>query len=45
MAALTAFAAKEMYPAIDPLEEVLGQLMQVQLDRAKAEYDSAAARY
>ncbi|MDR6152942.1 methyl-accepting chemotaxis protein [Acidovorax delafieldii] len=45
VAALTAFAAKEMYPAIDPLQEVLGQLMQVQLDRAKAEYDSAAASY
>ena len=45
VAALTAFAAKEMYPAIDPLQAVLGQLMQVQLDRAKAEYDSAAASY
>ena len=45
VAALTAFAAKEMYPAIDPLQEVLGQLMQVQLDRAKAEYDSAAASF
>ena len=45
VAALTAFAAKEMYPAIDPLQEVLGQLMQVQLDRAKAEYDSAAVSY
>eukprot|EP01036_Dinobryon_divergens_P040338 gene40338-53315_t len=34
-----------MYPAIDPLQEVLGQLMQVQLDYAKAEYDSAAASF
>jgi len=45
VAALTAFAAKEMYPAIDPLQEVLGQLMQVQLDRAKAEYDRADASF
>ena len=45
MAALTAYAAKEMYPAIDPLQEVLGQLMQVQLDYAKAEYDGAATSY
>ncbi|MFI8618489.1 methyl-accepting chemotaxis protein [Acidovorax sp. NPDC077693] len=45
MAALTAFAAKEMYPAIDPLQDVLGQLMQVQLDRAKAEYDRADASF
>ncbi|MFN3440644.1 MAG: methyl-accepting chemotaxis protein [Acidovorax sp.] len=43
--ALTTFAAKDMYPAIDPLQEVLGQLMQVQLDRAKAEYDRAAASF
>ena len=43
--ALTSYAAKEMYPAIDPLQEVLGQLMQVQLDYAKAEYDSAAASF
>ncbi len=45
MAALTTYAAKEMYPAIDPLQEVLGQLMQVQLDYAKAEYDRAAASF
>ena len=45
MAALTAYAAKEMYPAIDPLQEVLGQLMQVQLDYAKAEYDGAATSH
>ena len=43
--ALTSYAAKEMYPAIDPLQEVLGQLMQVQLDYAKAEYDRAAASF
>ena len=45
MPALTSYAAKEMYPAIDPLQEVLGQLMQVQLDYAKAEYDGAAASF
>jgi len=45
VAALTTFAAKDMYPAIDPLQAVLGQLMQVQLDRAKAEYDRAAASF
>ena len=44
-AALTAFAAKELYPAIDPLQDVLGKLMQVQLDRAKAEYDRAASSF
>ncbi|WP_010458020.1 methyl-accepting chemotaxis protein [Acidovorax radicis] len=45
VAALTAFAAKEMYPAIDPLQDVLSQLMQVQLDRAKAEYDRAETSF
>ena len=45
VAAITTFAAKELYPAMDPLQEVLGQLMQVQLDQAKAEYDRAAASY
>ena len=43
--ALTGFAARDMYAAIDPLQEVLGQLMQVQLDEAKAEYDRAASSY
>ena len=44
-AGLTAFAAKDMYPAMDPLQGVLGQLMQVQLTQAKVEYDTAAASY
>ena len=43
--ALTTFAAKDLYPAMDPLQEVLGLLMQVQLDQAKMEYDRAAASY
>ncbi|RYF01705.1 MAG: HAMP domain-containing protein [Comamonadaceae bacterium] len=45
VAGVAAFAAKDMYPAMDPLQEVLGQLIQVQLDQAKAEYDVAAASY
>ncbi len=45
MAALTSFAAKELYPAMDPLQEVLGQLMEVQLEQARTRYDSAAALY
>ncbi|EJE50364.1 methyl-accepting chemotaxis protein [Acidovorax sp. CF316] len=45
VAALTGFAAKDLYPAMDPLQEVLGLLMQVQLDQAKMEYDRAAAGY
>ncbi|AOG23449.1 methyl-accepting chemotaxis protein [Acidovorax sp. RAC01] len=42
---LTAYAAKEMYPAIDPLQEVLGALVQVQLDTARAEYEGAVDTY
>ncbi|MFN7855428.1 MAG: methyl-accepting chemotaxis protein [Acidovorax sp.] len=42
---LTSYAAKEMYPAMDPLQDVLGRLIQVQLDAASAEYTSAEARY
>ena len=45
IAALTAFAAKDMYPAMDPLQDVLGKLMQVQLDTAKAEYEHAETLY
>lgn len=45
MTALTAYAAKEMYPALDPLQDVLGKLVQVQLDIAKTEYDQSDALY
>ncbi len=45
LAALTTFAAKDMYPALDPLQEVLGGLVQVQLDTARAEYDRAVDSY
>ena len=44
-AGLTAYAAKEMYPANDPLQEVLGALVQVQLDTARAEYEGAVGTY
>ncbi len=45
LAALTAFAAKEMYPALDPLQDVLGALVQVQLDTARKEYERAVDSY
>ncbi len=41
VAALTTYAAKEMYPALDPLQDVLGALVQVQLDTALKEYQRA----
>ena len=43
--ALATFAAKELYPATDPLQSVLGKLMVVQLEHAKVEYDDSAAAY
>lgn len=45
LAALAQFAAKDMYPALDPLQDVLGALVQVQLDTALAEYEHALASY
>ena len=45
LAALTQFAAKDMYPALDPLQDVLGGLVQVQLDTARAEYEHAVTSY
>ncbi|GKT23918.1 methyl-accepting chemotaxis protein [Acidovorax sp. SUPP3334] len=41
IAGLTAFAAREMYPALDPLQTVLSSLTQVQLDTAYADYENA----
>jgi methyl-accepting chemotaxis protein len=35
---LRRFVVGEMYPAIEPLSEVIGQLMQLQLDVARQEY-------
>ncbi len=45
MPGLTSYAAKELYVAMDPLQDVLARLIQVQLDTAQAEYTSAEARY
>ncbi len=42
---LTAFAAREMYPALDPLQAVLAALTQVQLDTARSTYETAETRY
>ncbi|RQO83173.1 methyl-accepting chemotaxis protein [Acidovorax sp. FJL06] len=44
-AGLTAYAAKEMYPALDPLQDVLGALVQVQLDTARMAYEQAVESY
>ena len=41
---LRSFAAKDMYPAIDPIAEVVSQLIQVQLDVAREEYDASVAK-
>ena len=38
---LAEFAARTMYPALDPLQDVLGALVQLQLDGAKQEYVDA----
>jgi methyl-accepting chemotaxis protein len=40
---LRAFAAKDLYPAIDPIAEVVGALMQVQLDVAREDYQASVA--
>ncbi len=40
---LADYAAREMYPAIDPLQEVIGQLIDAQLDGARHENDTANA--
>ena len=45
IAAITAYAAKDMYPAIDPLQDVLGALGQAQLDTARNVYEAAQASY
>ncbi len=41
--AIRQFAAREMYPALDPLQGVLGALVQLQLDTARAVYEQAEA--
>jgi methyl-accepting chemotaxis protein/methyl-accepting chemotaxis protein-1 (serine sensor receptor) len=45
MQGLTAYAAKDLYVAMDPLQEALAKLIQVQLDLAQAEYKGAEDRY
>jgi methyl-accepting chemotaxis protein/methyl-accepting chemotaxis protein-1 (serine sensor receptor) len=42
---LAEFTARKMYPALDPLQEVLGALIQLQLDVAKKEYAHAEADF
>jgi methyl-accepting chemotaxis protein len=44
-ALLIEYAAKDMYPAIDPLQAVLIQLMQLQLDEARATHEAGEAAY
>ncbi len=38
---LAEFTARSMYPALDPMQDVLGALIQLQLDIAKKEYSDA----
>jgi methyl-accepting chemotaxis protein/methyl-accepting chemotaxis protein-1 (serine sensor receptor) len=41
--ALSAYTAQAMYPAFDPLQTVIGELIQVQLDVAKDVYEESVA--
>ena len=45
MEGIRLFAGQQMYPAMDPLQDVLGQLIQVQQDVAKSEYEQANAGF
>ncbi|MBN9369081.1 MAG: MCP four helix bundle domain-containing protein [Comamonadaceae bacterium] len=42
---LRAFVAQRMYPAMDPLQDVLGQLIEVQQQVAKSEFDASNASF
>jgi methyl-accepting chemotaxis protein/methyl-accepting chemotaxis protein-1 (serine sensor receptor) len=42
---LADYAAREMYPAIDPLQEVIAKLVDVQLEGARHENDDATILY
>ncbi|MBL8669189.1 MAG: MCP four helix bundle domain-containing protein [Alphaproteobacteria bacterium] len=44
-AALVEFAERRMYPAIDPVSEKIGQLVELQLDVAKEEFERAEALF
>ncbi|WP_375576832.1 methyl-accepting chemotaxis protein [Paracidovorax oryzae] len=42
---LADYAAREMYPAIDPLQDVVGKLIDAQVQGARSEYDNANTLY
>ncbi len=42
---LAEFAAKSLYPGIDPVSEKFGALIDVQIEVAKAEYEASQIRY
>lgn len=44
-AALDQFVKAELYQTIDPITDKIGELVQLQLDVAKTEYDIAEAKY
>ncbi len=44
-AALDQFVKDELYQTIDPITDKIGELVQLQLDVAKTEYDIAEAKY
>ncbi len=43
--ALRRLAARDMYPAIDPVSELMATLVNLQLEKARATYEAASARY
>ncbi len=44
-AGIAQFAAQELYPAIDPISEHFGNLIEIQLTAAKASYDDTVNSY
>lgn len=42
---LASFATSELYPVIDPITNTIDELVKVQLDVAKAEFDRSVLRY
>ncbi|HJV96506.1 MAG TPA: methyl-accepting chemotaxis protein, partial [Albitalea sp.] len=42
---LREFAAKQLYPAIDPVGDIVDQLSKIQLEVAKREYEAGQAEY
>lgn len=45
MAAITRFTVETLYPVIDPISTKFSELIEVQLDVAKAEYESSRDQY